>query len=171
MGRLSIPIHTLSAVYLLLISLFCPRGGIGRRSRFRIYRLTVCRFESGWGYLSTHKKESFMIYQVHISLKSFDTLYIEKSESKILQINNYLRNLSNKGISVFLPIIKKKYTVLRSPHIDKKSREQFEWKRYKKSITLFFQKRGAVSVFLFLLRNGSFPGVQVEMCYKHSTFF
>ena len=27
-----------------------PRGGIGRRSRLRIYRLTVCRFESGWGY-------------------------------------------------------------------------------------------------------------------------
>jgi len=31
--------------------LLCPRGGIGRRSRFRIYRLTVCRFESDWGYL------------------------------------------------------------------------------------------------------------------------
>ena len=81
-----------------------------------------------------------MNYQMHLYLKSFNNLYIEKTQTKILQINNYLKNLPQKNMErvVSLPTCKKKYTVLRSPHIDKKSREQFEWKRYKKSIFLFF---------------------------------
>jgi Ribosomal protein S10p/S20e len=38
-------------------------------------------------------------------------------------------NFKNKGV-VSLPTQRSRYTVLRSPHIDKKSREQFELKRY-----------------------------------------
>ena len=110
-----------------------------------------------------------MSSRVSISLKSFDLFYIEKSESKILQINNYLKNLPERLF--YLPTVKKRLTVLRSPHIDKKSREQFEWKRYKRSITVSFQKKERVSLFLFLLKNGKFPGVQVEIDYNDSTFF
>lgn len=114
-----------------------------------------------------------MTYQIHLYLKSFNNLYIEKTHTKILQINNYLKNLPQISLErvVSLPTCKKKYTVLRSPHIDKKSREQFEWKRYKKSLTLFFGKKKNLLFFLFLLRNSSFPGVQVEISVKHSTFF
>lgn len=114
-----------------------------------------------------------MTYQIHLYLKSFDSLYIERTQTKILQINNYLKNLpqKEKEVVVNLPTYKKKYTVLRSPHIDKKSREQFEWKRCKKSLFLFFGKKETVSLFLFLLKNSSFPGVQVEIIIKNSTFF
>ncbi len=173
-----------------------------------------------------------MTYQVRICFKSFDNLSIETSITKILQINNYLKNLVErdtrdrrdtketrntrvtrdtkdtrntrdtrdtssplfplthlreeqnnadqlrklypkgyKGYRVSLPCLKKKFTVLRSPHVDKKSREQFEWTRYKKSIFLDFHKIKALSLFLFLLKNGSFPGVQLEINLKHSTFY
>ena len=110
-----------------------------------------------------------MTCRVSIYLKSFDSLLIEKTQIKILQINNYL-NTDLKRVAS-LPTLKRRFTVLRSPHIDKKSREQFEWKRYKKSIGVSFQKRETVSLFLFLLKNSSFPGVQMEINIKHSTFF
>jgi len=118
-----------------------------------------------------------MTYKVHIYLKSFDNLYIRTSINLIWQITNYLKTFeefsnqrfdSQKVIS--LPTLKKKFTVLRSPHIDKKSREQFEWTHYKKSIFLDFQKISVFSLFLFLLKNSSFPGVQIEIILKHSTF-
>lgn len=120
-----------------------------------------------------------MTYKVHIYLKSFDNLYIHTSINQILQITNYLKtfsHLSNKKFEqpsqkvISLPTLKKKFTVLRSPHIDKKSREQFEWTRYKKSIFLDFKKISVFSLFLFLLKNSSFPGVQIEIYLKHSTF-
>ena len=120
-----------------------------------------------------------MTYKVHIYLKSFDNLYIHTSINQILQITNYLKtfsHLSNKKFEqpsqkvISLPTLKKKFTVLRSPHIDKKSREQFEWTRYKKSIFLDFQKISVFSLFIFLLKNSSFPGVQIEIHLKHSTF-
>ena len=120
----------------------------------------------------------FMNYQIHISIKSFDNLYIEHSITRILQINKYLQpTLSLKVLNldtenqISFPTIIKKYTVLRSPHIDKKSREQFEWKRYKKSIFLQFEKSFLLSFFVFLLKNSSFPGVQVEINYKNLSFY
>ena len=113
-----------------------------------------------------------MTSKLSLHLKSFDNLLIEKTQIKILQINHYLNHPDQERV-VSLPTLKKRFTVLRSPHIDKKSREQFEWKRYKKSITLSFGKNenGKQSLFLFLLKNSSFPGVQMEINVKHSTFF
>ena len=117
-----------------------------------------------------------MNYQVLLYFKSFDNLTIQTSCSKILQIRNYLKafeehkSLQLKANKVSLPTLKKKFTVLRSPHIDKKSREQFEWTRYKKCIFLSFQSMCIFSLFLFLLKNSSFPGVQIEINLRHSTF-
>ena len=141
-----------------------------------------------------------MIYQVHIYFKSFDNISIDNSIIKILQIRNFLkafendkslvdvsllqskgykeRSLYKEGIRYkgyaegrySLPTLKKKFTVLRSPHIDKKSREQFEWTRYKKSLFLSFQTLCIFSLFLFLLKNSSFPGVQIQINLRHSTY-
>ena len=112
-----------------------------------------------------------MTSKVDLHLKSFDLLSIEKTHSKILQINHYLNHPLRLRVG-WLPTLKKRFTVLRSPHIDKKSREHFEWKRYKKVIHISFSpENGARSLFLFLLKNSSFPGVQMEINVKHSTFF
>ena len=136
-----------------------------------------------------------MTYTVHIYFKSFDNFYIDTSINKISTIINYLKRFEagNTGSSplqglpkkkdtnynrfsqenlkvISLPKTKKKFTVLRSPHIDKKSREQFEWTKYKKKMFFDFQKVGVFSLFLFLLKNSSFPGVEIEINLKHSTF-
>ena len=68
-------------------------------------------------------------YRIDIKGKSFNPTFLEKSKNKVLQLCfalgikqvNYIR----------LPVHRKKITILRSPHIDKKSREQFEWRRHK----------------------------------------
>lgn len=115
-----------------------------------------------------------MTYKVHVCLKSFDNVYIDFSTNKILQISNYLKIFEKKPEKqkqIRVPTKKKKFTVLRSPHIDKKSREQFEWARYKKSIFLSFQKVNTFSLFVFLLKNSTFPGVEIETNLKHSTFY
>ena len=71
---------------------------------------------------------------------------------------------------VSLPIKRKRYTVLRSPHIDKKSREHFEWKQNKVKVFLAFERSEEWGLFLFILGNAKLPGVQLLISCQYSTF-
>jgi ribosomal protein S10 len=68
-----------------------------------------------------------------------------------------------------LPLSQKRFTLLRSPHIDKKSREQFQLQTHRCRIDASFCSKGEASLFLFLLRNGEFPGAQVRVEITSST--
>jgi ribosomal protein S10 len=76
---------------------------------------------------------------------------------------------SSHGLA--LPRLKKKWTVLRSPHIDKKSREQFEWTRCKEKIHIFSTQREVTLYLLSLLRHSEIPGVELELQLHFLTFF
>ena len=71
---------------------------------------------------------------IRIRLKSFDHRMIDKSAADIV------RTAKNTGarISGPVPLPNKRsvYTVLRSPHVDKKSREQFETRIHKRLIDI-----------------------------------
>lgn len=99
--------------------------------------------------------------KIEIKLKSFDFNSIENSKIKIKQIFDILELTNPKFIT--FPISRKKYTLERSPHIDKKSREQFEQKHYKSQIILKFKNIKKISILIYILRNSLFPGVQIEM--------
>ena len=71
---------------------------------------------------------------------------------------------------VSLPTKRKRYTVLRSPHIDKKSREHFEWKQNKVKVFLTFERSEEWGLFLFILGNARLPGVQLLISCQYSTF-
>lgn len=58
-------------------------------------------------------------------IKGFDVSTVELSAKKLKQIASFLGIVDVSG-TMPLPTKIKKYTVLRSPFIDKKSREQFE---------------------------------------------
>lgn len=72
----------------------------------------------------------------------------------------FLRNLNEKNIFkigiIFLPKKIKKYTLNRSPHVNKKSREQFETRIYKSYIYLKplipLTKNSLVLFYFFLLK-------------------
>lgn len=67
------------------------------------------------------------------------TLELKSVNKSVLVIySTFLKNIFNKlnldFKIIFLPTLKKKFTLLRSPHVHKKSREQFEFTRYKQII-------------------------------------
>jgi len=71
---------------------------------------------------------------IRIRLKAYDHILIDKSTKKIVQ------TAKNTGALVLgpvpLPTKKSIYTVNRSVHVDKKSREQFELRIHKRIIDL-----------------------------------
>jgi ribosomal protein S10 len=60
-----------------------------------------------------------------------------------------------------LPIRQLKLTVLKSPHIDKKSREQFSIKIHKSQWSVKIAEFPQISFFLYLLKITEFPGLEV----------
>jgi small subunit ribosomal protein S10 len=69
-----------------------------------------------------------------IFIKSFNKTLISNA-TKALLSNLYYTNINIIAI-VSLPIKIKKFCVLRSPHVDKDSREQFEIRLYKNFIDI-----------------------------------
>ena len=71
---------------------------------------------------------------IRIRLKAFDNKLIDKSAREI--VDTVKRTGANVKGPIPLPTKIEKYTVLRSPHIDKKSREQFETRAHKRLIDI-----------------------------------
>lgn len=72
--------------------------------------------------------------KIRIKLKSYDHNLIDKSAERIIRTVKQTGAVISGPIP--LPTEKKVYTVLRSPHVDKKSREQFESRTHKRLIDI-----------------------------------
>ena len=68
--------------------------------------------------------------RIRIRLKAYDYRVLDQSTSEIVETAK--RTGANVAGPIPLPTVKNKYTVLRSPHVDKKSREQFEIRTHKR---------------------------------------
>jgi small subunit ribosomal protein S10 len=119
-----------------------------------------------------------MVSYIEISFKSYEHILIENS---VQQIKSFMPiNWALKFI--YLPNKIKKITVLRSPHIDKKSREQFQMKFYKQKMIIIPLENKTVShslgsvvtelsysdfqlIYLFLnnIKQCPFSGVQIQI--------
>lgn len=72
--------------------------------------------------------------RIRISLKAYDHNLIDKSTKKIVSTAKSTGAVISGPIP--LPTQRTIYTVLRSPHVDKKSREQFQTKIHKRLIDI-----------------------------------
>ena len=76
-----------------------------------------------------------MSQRIRIKLQSYDHNLVDKSAEKIV------KTVKSTGAVVTgpipLPTHKKLFTVLRSPHVNKKAREQFEVMSYKRLIDIY----------------------------------
>jgi small subunit ribosomal protein S10 len=76
-----------------------------------------------------------MNQKIRIKLRSYDSALLDKSTQRIVT------TVKNSGAVVAgpipLPTDKKIFTVLRSPHVNKKSREQFQYTTHKRLIEIF----------------------------------
>ncbi len=73
--------------------------------------------------------------RIRIRLRAYDHEVLDKSTAEIVQTAR--RTGARVSGPIPLPTKKTIYTVLRSPHIDKKSREQFEIRTHKRLIEIF----------------------------------
>ena len=71
---------------------------------------------------------------IRIRLKAFDHRVLDQSTSEI--VSTARRTGANVRGPIPLPTKIERYTVLRSPHIDKKSREQFEIRTHKRLLDI-----------------------------------
>ena len=72
---------------------------------------------------------------IRIRLKAFDHRILDASTREI--VNTAKRTGAQVRGPIPLPTRIEKFTVLRSPHIDKKSREQFEMRTHKRLIDIY----------------------------------
>lgn len=79
--------------------------------------------------MATKKKEDT---KIRIKLKSYDSRIIDLSCDKI--VDTALRTGATIVGPIPLPTRKERFTVIRGPHIDKRSREQFELRTHKRVI-------------------------------------
>ncbi|HNS32426.1 MAG TPA: 30S ribosomal protein S10 [bacterium] len=96
--------------------------------------------------------------RIRIKLKSFDNRLLDKSVEEIVEL------AKRSGVKIVgpvpLPTKKEIYTVLRSPHVNKKSREQFEIRVHKRLIDIMDSTARTVDS----LSKLNLPaGVEVEM--------
>ena len=68
--------------------------------------------------------------KIRIRLKAYDYRVLDQSTSEI--VDTAKRTGARLAGPIPLPTSKNKWTVLRSPHVDKKSREQFEIRTHKR---------------------------------------
>ena len=71
---------------------------------------------------------------IRIRLKAFDHRVLDQSTAEI--VNTARRTGADVRGPIPLPTRIERYTVLRSPHIDKKSREQFEIRTHKRLLDI-----------------------------------
>ena len=71
---------------------------------------------------------------IRISLRAYDHILLDKSTDKIVKTAKSTGAIISGPIP--LPTKRSIYTVLRSPHVDKKSREQFQTKIHKRMIDI-----------------------------------
>ena len=73
--------------------------------------------------------------RIRIRLKAYDHAALDRSVDEIVQ--TVKRSGARIAGPVPLPTARTIYTVLRSPHVDKKSREQFETRVHKRLVDIY----------------------------------
>jgi small subunit ribosomal protein S10 len=99
-----------------------------------------------------------MSQKIRIKLKSYDHNLVDKSAEKIVKTVKSTGAVVSGPIP--LPTHKRIYTVLKSPHVHKKAREQFELCAYKRLMDIYSSSSKTVDALMKL----ELPsGVDVEI--------
>lgn len=99
-----------------------------------------------------------MSQKIRIKLKSYDHNLVDKSAEKIVKTVKSTGAVVSGPIP--LPTHKRIYTVLKSPHVNKKAREQFQLCSYKRLMDIYSSSTKTVDA---LMRLELPSGVDVEI--------
>ncbi len=99
-----------------------------------------------------------MSQKIRIKLKSYDYNLVDKSAEKIVKTVKMTGAVVNGPIP--LPTHKRIFTVLKSPHVNKKARDQYEVCSYKRLLDIYSSTSKTVDALMKL----ELPsGVEVEI--------
>jgi len=96
--------------------------------------------------------------KIRIRLRAFDHKLLDQSAGEILETAR--RTGASLSGPFPLPTHIERYTVLRSPHVDKKSREQFEIRTHSRLLDILMPTQQTVDA---LMRLDLSAGVEVEI--------
>ena len=96
--------------------------------------------------------------KIRIRLKAYDHRILDQSTREIVETAK--RTGADVAGPIPLPTTINRWTVLRSPHVDKKSREQFEMRTHKRLIDILEPTPDTVDA---LMKLDLPPGVDVEI--------
>ena len=96
--------------------------------------------------------------KIRIRLKAFDHKLLDQSAQKIVETAK--KTGANVSGPVPLPTEKNVFTILRSPHVNKDSREQFEMRTHNRLIDIFDHNQKTVEA---LMRLDLPSGVEIEI--------
>jgi small subunit ribosomal protein S10 len=96
--------------------------------------------------------------KIRIKLKAYDHKLLDWSVAEIVETTK--RTGAKVVGPIPLPTVRNRWTVLRSPHVDKKSREQFEIRTHKRIIEIVEPTPQTVDALMKLDLSG---GVDIEI--------
>ena len=96
--------------------------------------------------------------KIRIRLKAYDARILDQSTGEI--VDTAKRTGARVAGPIPLPTLKNRWTVNRSPHVDKKSREQFEIRTHKRLIDILDSRSQTVDA---LTKRDLPAGVDVEI--------
>jgi small subunit ribosomal protein S10 len=96
--------------------------------------------------------------RIRIRLKAFDSKLLDQSAGEIVETAK--RTGAKVAGPIPLPTRINKFTVLRSPHVDKKSREQFEVRTHKRVLDILEPTQQTLDA---LMKLDLSAGVDVEI--------
>jgi small subunit ribosomal protein S10 len=96
--------------------------------------------------------------KIRVYLKSYDHKLLDKSTAEI--VDTVRRTGASIAGPIPLPTKINKYCVLRSPHVDKKSREQFEIRTHKRLLDILEPTQQTVDA---LMKLDLAAGIDVEI--------
>ena len=96
--------------------------------------------------------------KIRIRMKGYDYKLLDQSAGEI--VDTALRTGARVAGPIPLPTTINKYTVLRGPHIDKKSREQFEMRTHRRLVDILEPTAQTVDA---LMKLELAAGVDVEI--------
>ena len=99
-----------------------------------------------------------MAQRIRIRLKAYDHKLLDQSATEI--IDTVIRTGARTAGPIPLPTKINRYTVLRSPHVDKKSREQFEIRTHKRLLDILEPTQATLDA---LMKLDLSAGVDVEI--------
>ncbi len=101
---------------------------------------------------------SVPVQKIRIRLKAYDYKLLDSSVAEIVDTAN--RTGARVAGPIPLPTVINKFTVNRSPHVDKKSRDQFEIRTHKRILDILEPTQATVDA---LMKLDLSAGVDVEI--------